>query len=793
MPASADQATDQPSRYGARPKDWAAGKRIAKVDLLPVVSNPHAKKGDRCKIKSPGKTPSQYIELHGEKLMVGFKNWTDWETNVQNIEAWQMEPDYGICIQTKEVRALDIDLPGVQDCDRAEEIFRRVLDERGCEVGQLPVRARRSSPRRILAFVVTGLPEGRRGYLKRGSFRTPTGLVEFLGTGQQFVAAGTHPSGDRYEWVGGWPQKWPEFDLEDVKAAFLAIYEELGVEGTLRGFGESRHGGTLPEDLEVEDPVAEHLLKHWPTYHSEGGKLFIDCPWKAGHSGDSGETETAWLLAGTGKYRNGHLSCLHASCASRTRDEFCRAVAYREAKAEDFEDESSPEERELAQAYEQVASAKAKVQNLPDPRGKLPLPGFLRHQSGKLAGQILTTLENVLLGLKNPQACGFWLAWDDFTAALMIAEQPEQWRPFTDADAVELRIRLERLGFERAINREMMRDALVRLSAEQRMDSAIKWLTELVPQWDGTARLHRFWPDYMNTEDTPYTRWLGLYTWTAQIGRILDPGCQVDMVPVLISPEGYRKTTALRTLAPIPDLYNSFRLEMKDEDIARLMRGCVVGELEELRGVAAREGEAVKAWVTRRVERWTPKYQERPTEFARRLVLYGTTNDDSFLAAHIGERRWLPVRILRKIDVRKIQHDLLQLWAEARAIYDLEGVMWEQVERLARAEREEFKPVDAWQEKVAGWLDGEDDVGSGVTPRSCGRLTAERVLTEALGIGPERIKRADQQRIGEVLKACGMARDRRKVNGQPVRVWIDTRTGDGIGAATAKRLAGGRR
>jgi hypothetical protein len=66
--------------------------------------------------------------------------------------------------------------------------------------------------------------------------------------------------------------------------------------------------------------------------------LYLDCPWKDGHSADNGETETAWLLAGTGKYRNGHFRCMHEGCRGHSDDAFFREVGYKLTKADDFED-----------------------------------------------------------------------------------------------------------------------------------------------------------------------------------------------------------------------------------------------------------------------------------------------------------------------------------------------------------------------------------------------------------------------------------------------------------------------
>lgn len=755
-------------RFGATPEEWKAFKRLAKADLLPVVSNPHAEISPLSKMKALGKTPSMY---NHERKAKGFPEWTEFEATVRNVEAWAEEPDYGICVQTRRIRGLDIDVP---DQDLAEEIAARFAELVEDEGGpSLALRWREDSGKRLLAFVCEGELSKRSFVVKEWQDedgKTKRWIVELLADGQQFVAAGTHPGGARYAWAGGPPETLPSYNLARLDRAWRVLAKEFALPDSERERG--RRDPTLAEDLDVADPVAEYLIESdWPTYSVERGMLYCACPNEAGHSSDNGETQTAWLLAGSGRYRNGHFRCMHAGCAHITDDVFFQAVGYQAVTADQFDD-LTQEVSGLAEAYEALGG------KLPAPRDppkltshKLPLPGFIRDQQG----QIETRLENIVTALRAPQAAECEIAFDEFRGELILAETPGAWRPFEDADAVELRIRLEALGFKHGIGKDMMRDALELVGSKHTVDTARLWLEEVVPEWDGVPRINRFWPDYMNTKDTPYTRALGDYSWTAQAGRILSPGCQVDMVPVLVSPEGFAKTSTIAAIAPGREFFSGFNLQHDDEKLARLMRGTLVGELAELRGISARDGEAVKDWITRREEKWTPKYKEYAATLARRLVLYGTTNDEDFLQPHMGWRRWLPVHILRQIDVQRIALDRLQLWAEARATWRMEGVLWQDVERLALNERDEFQQVDAWQAKVETWLSEPQDIDGdeSETPRTTGLLRSEDVLAQCLGIGADKTKKADQMRISAVLKAAGMVRVQRWIDGRNAKVWMD--------------------
>lgn len=129
----------------------------------------------------------------------------------------------------------------------------------------------------------------------------------------------------------------------------------------------------------------------------------------------------------------------------------------------------------------------------------------------------------------------------------------------------------------------------------------------------------------------------------------------------------------MEALSPDPAFFTEISFAEKDDDLARKMRGRLVAEIGELRGLNTKELESIKAFVTRTHENWIPKYREFATQFPRRLVFVGTTNEDEFLADKTGNRRWLPVEV-SKVDVKAIKRDLLLLWAEAREVFQRLGV-----------------------------------------------------------------------------------------------------------------------
>ena len=717
--------------YGAAPSDWAHLDLILGLgeDLLPVVCRPDAPISDLSKMKAVGKTPSIY---NRDRKVAGIANWTSKRATPAEISRWSAEDDYGICIQTRRVRALDIDVDDQELADTIAARFAELLEDEG---GELAMRWRDNSGKKLLAFIVEG-------DMPKRAFKVAGGLVEFLATGQQFVAVGRHTSGAYYQWLGGLPDQLPVISAEVFEKAWTGLVQEFALAPDTEGTANARLRGA---DLDIEDDVVPWLEAEWETFgFDKGGQLFVACPWKDGHSSDSGETEAAYFPAGTGGYQRGHYRCLHASCQSRTDEEFLDAVGYRASAFEVIDPESMPPGAERAAARREA------------------LPPMVRNK----AGEIEATVGNLQKALSRPDFTGVEIGYDEFRGQIVLCpDGGEGWRPFADRDYFALRVTLEARGFK-PIGREMIRDAVVWTAGEHAFDSASQWLGGLV--WDGVKRIDNFLPVYFSTVDTPYTRAIGAYAWTALAGRVLDPGCQADMVPIAVGAQGLRKSSAFMAMAPEQEFYAEFSLGDRDDNLSRKMRGTLIGELAELRGLKSRDAESIKAWITQRREKWTPKYQEFETTFPRRLVFFGSSNPDDILDDDTGNRRWLPFRS-GDVDVEGVARDRDQLWAEGAARWKESGVAWGEAEKLAGVEHEDFRTTDTWEDAVTAWLDTEE-LGGG-TPRERTHLTTYEVLVSALGIDARHITKSQEMRVGKVMRVLGFERVQKRVDGLPTRLW----------------------
>lgn len=377
-------------------------------------------------------------------------------------------------------------------------------------------------------------------------------------------------------------------------------------------------------------------------------------------------------------------------------------------------------------------------------------------------------ITNVKLALENPLTSGgLRFGFDTFRDELMLAERPGQWRPVTDVDLIQLRVRFERMqGGIPNIGREMMRDAVTAVAEQYKFDSAQLWLAQL--SWDGQSRIERFLTDYFGADDTPYVRATSLYLWTALAGRVLVPGIQADIMPILVGEQGLLKSTAIAAMAPSPEFFAEINLSDKDADLARIMRGKLIVEIGELKGMRSREIEHTKAFVTRRYEQWVPKYKEFTSTYARRAVLFGTTNEDEFLEDATGARRFNPITV-RRADRRAIERDRLQLWAEAKARFEEDlafggdGVMWQEAERLAREVHETFTVDDPWTDDVSRWLAERENPNAPFSSTEC--------LKGALLLPGNQLHTGTKKRLALILRRLGYADGRARIDGRLVRVW----------------------
>ena len=424
-----------------------------------------------------------------------------------------------------------------------------------------------------------------------------------------------------------------------------------------------------------------------------------------------------------------------------------------------------------AEEFDEVPEPTGEAPQRPTPRVAplaQPLQGSAREKALEALrtvrrskmGTIEARISNVVAVLGVPEVAGADIALDEFQDAIMVSPRGgDLWRPMTDSDYVQLRVWLETTGNCEPIPHEMMRQAILLVAERSKMDTARLWLEGL--KWDGVERIRHFCPRYFGTQNAEYERAVGAYLWTALAGRIMEPGCQADMVPVLIGPQGCGKSRGVQAMVPSPEHYVEVRLDEQDDALARKLRGVLVGEMAEMRGLRAAEVERVKAFITRTHEKWVPKYREFATNYPRRFIMVGTTNDEEFLPPDSEHRRWLPMHTA-KVDVPAIRRDREQLWAEGLAQWGVDGIAWSGLDKLAAYARAEAAGEDAWEEEVANYVKGIQ-----------GAVRLQDILVNAVGLDSRTVSRSAEMRVGRILRSLGYVRRSARVEGgRYTKVWM---------------------
>lgn len=735
-------------RYGATPDEWFTWDVLlgCTSDLLPVVCRPGMPIAKNSALQSYGKVPSQY---NSQRHVMGMPAWTSKHATGAEIDRWQNEQDYGICLQTRSFRALDVDVPDPQLAGRIQA-FLTFWGER-----QLffPIRSRKDSSKFLILFKLVG------DYSKQ-VLKVEHGMIEFLASGQQCLVAGTHPDGARYDW-SGLEDGIPTLTVEEWQKLRADFQREFGTAPWTEGRASTPRGTLGAVDLDaVADPVVAYLKEQSLIERvSADGRIHVPCPWQAEHTAGTDPTATTYFPAGTNGFETGNFRCLHGHCESRTVSEFLLRIGYTLSEFEDL----TPVESESA-----VLDALGATDATPNGNiHPLEAPHFERNTK---TGKILWTLPNVILALQRPDWSGVLVSWDTYTARLMVIQADGGRRPFSDNDYTQIAMRFyQRLnGFEtKTFPLPLIRSAVHQVAEERAYDSAQDWLAAL-PPWDGVSRVATFCERYLGASSGAYSEAVSRYWWTAHAGRVLVPGVQADMAIVLISQQGTGKTTSIKAMVPDLAHYAELSLADKDADLSRAMMGKMIGELAELRGLSGRESESIKAWVSRTKEEWTPKFMENRKIYLRRLVLVGTSNHEEFLADETGNRRWLPLRVGSEQDREAIARDREQLWAEARVIFQAQGVCWEDAQRLGRGIHSEFETHDPWEAFVSHWLNYP--IGS-VKPCEREFFTSEEAIIEAIHIDVQKIHFAEKHRMRRVLRALGLNSVVKRVGARTVRGW----------------------
>ncbi len=268
---------------------------------------------------------------------------------------------------------------------------------------------------------------------------------------------------------------------------------------------------------------------------------------------------------------------------------------------------------------------------------------------------------------------------------------------------------------------------------------------------DGTPRVDMWMVDFLNVEDSEYTRRVSRWFLIGMCMRVLQPGCKFDYCLVLEGKQGRMKSSALRALAG--EWFSDTELDLAHKDSMSAIRGHWLHEFGEMGSIARTESMRQKSFLSRQVDEFRPSYGRREIRCPRQLVFAGTTNEWQWNKDPTGGRRFWPVEIPDEINVAGLTAVRDQLLAEAFALAMAGERFWptaeEQAtifdpEQLSRETTEVFVELLATWMVMPGGAEAEFSLGS--------------AILSGLKIEARAITRDIQTRAGMALSKLGCER-----------------------------------
>lgn len=250
--------------------------------------------------------------------------------------------------------------------------------------------------------------------------------------------------------------------------------------------------------------------------------------------------------------------------------------------------------------------------------------------------------------------------------------------------------------------------ACIGLVAQKRAYSPIRdWLEQLA--WDGKKRLWSWMIKLLGAADTPYIRELSKKSILAAVARRMDPGCVVDFMTILKGRQGVGKSSAIKLLFGSEHVLELMRGSSEGKDgIMSMAKAWVVSD-EELGMHTRTEMNKMKAFLTIRRDVWRPPYGLDTLEKPRAFVVWGSTNNTSFLTADpSGHRRYAVVEV-NSVDFKGIVAMRDQLFAEAMELYRNKEMDYSNIENTTE-EVQAYVVEDALmlqvEKMMENWMNG---------------------------------------------------------------------------------------
>lgn len=411
------------------------------------------------------------------------------------------------------------------------------------------------------------------------------------------------------------------------------------------------------------------------------------------------------------------------------------------------------EEEELESIYQQVyryAEQKEETEeNFPIEKLNL-LKNVKFDKNGEKKEYYPVCMENISRLLSNhPEFQGKFRfdAWH----SLDQIKKNGKWENLEDGDFLSIQSRISILyPVFRLVRKNMIEDAVLFSCRKNTIDSAADYMRSLV--WDKTTRLDTWLSVVYGVENNEYHRIVGSQWLKGLAKRVLHPGSRFDWVLLLKGSQGCRKSTSMQIIGG--DWYAETTMKTDHKDFFLLFRGKMLIEFSEGHTLSQSETQQMKSVVSSPVDRYRDPYARLMKDYPRRCVFSLTTNVERPLKDETGNRRFLPVQVVREVaDTDWLIENREQLFAEAvyrnEVLKESSFVQDPSIEKIQEENMEE----SPFFEKINEWL--VNPTSYGVAFDISRGITTSGIWEKCLGGSVSRLDWRSKRNIGLAMRQCG--------------------------------------
>ena len=365
-------------------------------------------------------------------------------------------------------------------------------------------------------------------------------------------------------------------------------------------------------------------------------------------------------------------------------------------------------------------------------------------------GAIKPTFKNLLIFMDNHKELKDKIYLDTFDGYIKHKDinflNQKRNNVWSDSDTITVRVFINKFGFD--MNTKNIDDVINAIASKNQEHPVEKYFNALV--WDGVGRIDTWLTDHLGVAPSEYSSKVGVKTLCAAVARIYSPGIKFDNILILEGEQGLGKSMAIEALAG-KDWFTDDVGEIKEKDTIAKIQGVLLAEISELESFKKTDITALKAFLSRSMDKKRMPYDRRPSLFPRQCVFIGTTNDSSYLHDETGGRRFWPVNTSGKINIPNIKKNRDMLWAEAVVRFRMgESLYLDNPELLkhAKEEQENRRFSDEWESAINDYV--EDN--------GLKRVTSKELWCIVFGNNIATFGRLEQARIARCLKALGFSR-----------------------------------